>query len=188
MATISSLTSDTNTHRTVVHEILDSNLLPGDKEFQRVFDDVATLSGAGFETTASVLRLVVFHVFSNPTILQRLRKELASINLSETRDLKKLEQLPYLTSIIMEGLRLSPAIASRSARIAPDRALIYGKWSIPAGTPVGMTTLLMHTDERLYPDPMSFDPGRWMDLEARKKAEKVYGPFGRGTRMCLGMQ
>lgn len=50
-----------------------------------------------------------------------------------------------------------------------------------------MTTLLMHTDETLYPDPKRFDHDRWMDLDARKKAEKTYVPFSRGTRICLGM-
>lgn len=88
----------------------------------------------------------------------------------------------------MEGMRLSPAIGSRMARIAPDRDLFYGAWRIPAGTPVGMTTILMHTDKTLYPDPLKFNPDRWMDVEARKKLDRTYAPFSRGTRICLGMQ
>jgi cytochrome P450 len=73
------------------------------------------------------------------------------------------------------------------ARIAPDRELVYDKWTIPAGTRVGMTMLLMHLDENLYPDPKKFDPERWMDMESRKEAVKTYAPFSRGTRICLGM-
>jgi cytochrome P450 len=88
----------------------------------------------------------------------------------------------------MEGLRLSPSMATRSARIAPDRDLIYDKWRIPAGTPVGMTTLLMHTDKDLYPDPMCFNPDRWMNPDTRKKAEKTFAPFMKGSRICIGMQ
>ncbi|KAA8572114.1 hypothetical protein MFRU_018g01200 [Monilinia fructicola] len=184
---ISSTTPDTITPHTMIHDILDSNLPAKDKKLERLLDEVATISGAGFETTASVLRLVIFHIFSNPAILERLRDELASSSMDDTQDIKRLERLPYLTSVLMEGLRLSPAVASRSARIAPDRDLWYKEWRIPAGTPIGMTTLLMHTDENLYPDPMRFDPERWTDLEARKKTEKTYGPFSRGTRNCLGM-
>jgi cytochrome P450 len=74
------------------------------------------------------------------------------------------------------------------ARIAPDRPLVYDKWRIPAEAPVGMTALLMHTDERLYPDPGRFDPERWMDNEKRKKADGTFAPFSRGTRICLGTQ
>ena len=145
---------------------------------------------AGFETTASVLRLIFFHVFSNPEILGRLRAELASASIPadpNAVDLSALEKLPYLTAILMEGLRLSPAISARMQRIAPDRDLVYGAWRIPAGTPVGMTAVLLHEDESLYPEPKRFNPERWMDLEARKKAEKTYAPFSRGTRVCLGM-
>jgi cytochrome P450 len=145
---------------------------------------------AGFETTASVLRLIFFHVFSNPEILGRLRAELASASIPadpNAVDLSALEKRPYLTAILMEGLRLSPAISARMQRIAPDRDLVYGAWRIPAGTPVGMTAVLLHEDESLYQEPKRFNPERWMDLEARKKAEKTYAPFSRGTRVCLGM-
>jgi cytochrome P450 len=64
---------------------------------------------------------------------------------------------------------------------------MYEHWSIPKGTPVGMTTLLMHMNEDLYPEPTRFIPDRWTDIEKRKKAEKTYAPFSRGTRICLGM-
>lgn len=173
--------------------MVDSKLPPDEKKFERVFNDVATITGAGFETTASVLRLIMFHVFSNQMILRRLRAEVATASGTSSSDdatieVKTLEQLPYLTSVIMEGMRLSPAIGSRIARIAPDRDLFYGNLRIPTGTPVGMTTILMHTDETLYPEPLSFNPDQWMDPEAGKKLNKTYVLFSRGTRICLGMQ
>lgn len=151
---------------------------------------MATITGAGFETTASVLRLVFYYIFSNQEILRRLRAEIDMVkgDGDAVLEIKTLEQLPYLTSVIMEGMRLSPAIGSRMARIAPDRDIFYGDFRIPAGTPVGMTTILMHTDETLYPTPMSFNPDRWMDFDVRRKLDKTYAPFSRGTRICLGMQ
>ena len=103
-------------------------------------------------------------------------------------DLASLENLPYLTTVLMEGLRLSPGVATRAQRIAPDRDLVYNRQVIPAGTPVGMSTLLMHTDPDTYPDPRRFDPERCMGMDVRRRAGKAYAPFGRGTRMCLGMQ
>jgi cytochrome P450 len=135
------------------------------------------------------MRLMLYHVFSNAEILHRLRSELITAGPPDVvMDLQKLEQLPYLTAIILEALRLSPGIGSRMAPIVPDRDLLLGDWRIPAGTPVEMTTILMHTDERLYPEPFSFHPERWMDVEKRKKSSKTYAPFSRGTRICAGMQ
>lgn len=189
-AAASSSSSDEMGPRTIVNGILESDLPPLEKSFERICDEVTTVSGAGFETSASVLRLILFHVFTNSAILQRLRNELVSAKTTsnETLELVKLEQLPYLTALLMEGLRLSPGIATRLQRIAPDRELVYGQWRIPAGTPVGMTNLWMHLNETLYPDPMRFSPDRWMDLDEKKMLERTFAPFSKGTRNCLGMQ
>jgi hypothetical protein len=138
-----------------------------------------------------LLRLLSYHVFSDPKILHGLLPELYSAGTSElgTIELRKTEQLPFLTAVSMEGLRLSPGVATRMARIAPDRDLSYRDWRIPAGMPVGMTTILMRTDENSYPDPYPFRPERWLDGSGgRKNVDNAYAPFSRGSRMCVGMQ
>ena len=181
--------SDVKATPTMVHAIVQSDLPPEEKTLRHVSEDVATVTGAGFEMTASAVRLILFHVFSNTEILGRLRAELESVAAAPTVTilLKTLEKLPYLTAVINEGLRLSPAIATRATRVH-DQDLLYGKWRIPAGTPVGMTTYLMHTDETLYPEPLQFMPDRWLGDNAGASAAATFAPFGRGTRMCLGMQ
>lgn len=171
--------------RTLVHEIMQSKLPPPEKTFQRVFDEVSTTTGAGFETTAAVIRLAAFHIYSEPTILQKLRAELAS---APNHDWTTLEQLPYLTATIMESMRLAPAIATRSARIAQDKDLVYANWRIPAGTPVGMTIHLLHENEEEYPEPKRFNPDRFMDPNPWQLGSRTFAPFGRGKRNCLGMQ
>ncbi|KAI1393370.1 cytochrome P450 [Hypoxylon trugodes] len=177
--------------RSIIQAIVQSKLPPNEKNLTRVFDDVSTVTGAAFETTAAAIRLILFYVYSNPTLFDKLRTELASVASQGPNEsvfeLASLEQLPYLTAVITEGLRLSSGVATRQARIAPDRELVYDKWRIPMGTPVGMTTLLMHMNEKLYPDPERFVPERWMDPEMRRKADRTFAPFSRGTRNCLGM-
>lgn len=186
--------ADDRAPRTIIHELLDSDLPPEEKTAVRINDDVGTITGAAFETSANTLRLILYYIYTDADILSRLRTEITmskrSIGATKTTDmsLSALEQLPYLTAVLMEGLRLSPGIASRMARIAPDRSIAYAQWEIPQGTPVGMTTYLMHMDETLYPEPKRFEPNRWMDMDVRRKASKTYAPFARGTRICLGMQ
>ena len=177
-------------HYTVVHHIFDSaSLPPAEKALQRVTEEVQTIIGAGLETAAMPLRAITYYVYTNEEILYRLRTELAGLsNLNSQWSLRELEQLPYLTAVILEGLRLNPGLATRLARIAPDRDLVFDKWIIPSGSPVGMTTFLMHRDEKLYPNPETFDPERWMDEGRKRKADKTFAPFSRGTRNCLGMQ
>lgn len=178
---------DTQVRNSMIHEMVHSALPSSEKTFDHIFEEVATVTSAGFETTANVLRLILFHIYANDDILRRLRKELSSLQPSKTAALKQLEQLPYLTSIIKEGLRLSPGISSRMARIT-DQDLFYNNWRIPAGTPVGMTTILLHTDPKLYTDPMRFNPDRWMEPMANQNSDAVFAPFSSGTRTCLGMQ
>ncbi|KAI0109278.1 cytochrome P450 [Hypoxylon sp. NC0597] len=180
---------DLNSPPTIVSAIIDSDLPEAEKTHERLADEIITVVGAAFETTAYSLCVILYHTYSEPGILQRLRAELADAKLNrEDPNLVDLENLPYLTAVLREGLRLSPAIATRMARIAPDRDLTYEKFRIPAGTPVGMTLLSMHTDPLLYPDPQRFDPERWTDTDTRNKTNKAYAPFSRGTRNCIGMQ
>jgi cytochrome P450 len=169
---------------TMVHAIVSSDLPSSEKTFERIFQEVATVTGAAFETTANVLRLIIYHIYADQRIYNRLKEELATV--ASDCSLKQLEQLPYLTAVHTEGMRLSPAVASRAARIT-DKDLFYKDWCIPAGTPFGMTTLLMHTDESLYPNPMRFDPDRWLVPRTRSVGGTIYAPFSKGTRICLGM-
>lgn len=180
------VSTDDDGPRTLVHEIVQSKLPTAEKSFERVFEDVSTTTGAGFETTAAVIRIAAFHVYNNPEVLRKLRAELAA---APDRDWKTLEQLPYLTAIIMEAMRLAPALATRSARVAQDKDLVYGEcWRIPAGTPVGMTIHLLHQNEEDYPEPRRFIPDRWMDPNPWQLGGKTFVPFGKGKRNCIGMQ
>lgn len=187
LAAVAAPTPSEAIRNTMAYDILHSKLPPSEKTFDRIFEEIATVTGAAFETTASTLRLILFHVFSNKKILERLRIEItaATAKSPEPVHLQTLEQLPYLTAILMEGLRMSPGLASRTPRVL-DKDLWYDNRRIPAGTPVGMTVFLMHTDEALYPEPTRFDPERWMGAN-RRTSEKTFAPFSRGTRTCLGM-
>lgn len=175
--------------RTIVHEIMGSNLPQAEKTVERVSDETSTVAGAAFETAAQTTRVILYYLYSNPELLSRLRSELDQAAKKHCNEghlpLSTLEQLLFLNGVIREGLRLSPGVGTRLARVAPDRDLFYEQWRIPAGTPVGMTALLMHLDEKVYPQPKTFDPDRWS--EDLKPSDKTFAPFSRGTRICLGM-
>lgn len=149
-----------------------------------------SIVGAGTITTAHTLQVITYHLCSNPDMLQKLRAELKQVDLNsqKARKLPRLEQLPYLNGVINEGLRLSYGVVSRLARIAPDRVIEYGEWKIPPGTPVGMSSGLIHLDANVFPQPHAFDPERWMDPVEHRRLEKYLVPFSRGTRICLGLK
>ena len=173
------------------HELLTTSVLPvSEKTEERIRDEVQTIVAAGTETVAHAMRVVTYHLYSNPHMLHRLREELSTLPEYPKGHMKwhDLEKLPYLTAIIMEGLRLSYGTATRLARIAPDRVLEYGDWKIPPGTPVSMTNLLIFQNEDVFPEALSFVPDRWMKAAERKRSDKYFQPFMRGTRNCLGIK
>ena len=158
LAAAASSAADKTVDDTMIHAIIHSDLPPADKSLDRVVEEVMAVTGAAFETTASALRLILYNVYTNDEILGRLREELDSVSTghSEPIFLRQLYQLLYFTAVLTEGMRLSAVVALRAARVT-DKDLLYDKWQIPAGTPVEMTTLLIHTDEAMYSDLMRFN-------------------------------
>lgn len=137
---------------------------------------------------------MLYYVYSNPDILSRLREEIRQFKSENSiahipeAETASLEQLPFLTAVLTESLRLAPGLVTRMARVAPDRIIMFRNYAIPAGTPVGMSPYLMHVDEELFDEPHAFKPERWLDTEKRKKLNQTYAPFSKGSRICMGMQ
>ena len=115
--------------------------------------------------------------------MSRLRTELRA---TPDPSLKDLQQLPFLNSVILEANRLSFGLTGRNPRIAPGESLHYRQYVIPPGTPVSMSTLCIHTNETVFPDPWAFRPERWLGNEGAEKRKHMFA-FGKGPRKCVGM-
>ena len=137
---------------------------------------------------AHFLKRTTYHVMANPIVRMKLLEELKTVMPSsyDRPELKRLEKLPYLTAIILEGLRIGHAVSHRMMRAFPDKNLKYGELDIPAGTIVSMTALLLHENEAIFPEPQVFRPERWLH-ENQDRLQHYLIPFTRGTRGCLGV-
>ncbi|KAL8665196.1 MAG: hypothetical protein Q9202_002418 [Teloschistes flavicans] len=99
--------------------------------------------------------------------------------------LQQLAQLPYLTAVVLEGLRISNVSAFRLLRAYPDTTLSYGKYIIPAGTTIAMTPLHIHENADVFPEPHQFNPNRWL-IPEQQHLRRYLVAFGKGKRACLG--
>jgi len=176
-------------HPTIFHDLLDSTLPPEEKTVQRLADEAQTLVIAAHEAQAWTLTVIAFHLLSNSDVMRNLKAELLAAipNPNVSTPLSVLQSLPYLTGIIKEGLRLSYGTSTRLQRI-PFKPLIFEAdnrvWTIPAGTPVGMTSVLIHQDENIFPDHRAFKPERWIE---NPWLERYLITFSKGSRQCLGL-
>lgn len=119
---------------TIFHDIMVSKLPEREKKLDRLCQEGRTFIVAGTETTAWCLSVICFHLLQDQAKLQRLTDELKEANATTSTEL---EQLPYLSAVIQEGLRLSYGVSHRLPRIAPDETMIFvagdKTWRIPPG-------------------------------------------------------
>lgn len=160
---------------------------------RRLSDEALTIIGAGLETTSWALSVASFHIINNPHIHQNLRAELdeAFPNPSAEMDWQMLEKLPYLNACIQEGLRLSYGLSARNPRLSPTSVITYKKWVIPPGTPVSMSTVDVHHDERIFPNSHQFRPERWIGNPKTADGSplnRYLVAFGKDARSCLGIK
>ncbi|KAI4221793.1 MAG: hypothetical protein L6R40_008610 [Gallowayella cf. fulva] len=93
------------------------------------------------------------------------------------------------TAVIKESLRITALATSRLPLVSPMEPLIYDNWKIPAGTPISMTIRDILLDPTIFVNPNAFAPERWLsDNPNLQRMNQAYVPFGRGTRICVGIK
>lgn len=132
----------------------------------------------GSDTTAMTLTYLVWSVCRHKEIKQKLVEELAS--LPEDYREQDLRNLPYLTQVISETLRLYAAAPSALPRaVPPGGAKLAGSW-IPGGLTVSTQAYTLHRDPVIFSNPEKFDPSRWENPS--KAMKEAFMPFGGGSR------
>ncbi|KAK6082381.1 cytochrome P450 [Seiridium cupressi] len=185
-------------HRTIFNELLGSSLPADEKTVERLKHEGGSIVAGGVETTATALTKACFFILSDANIKTRLLAELRSVfpDPLQTPTLATLESLPYLSAIVNETLRMTIGISSRTIRKSRQAPVAYKDHSvIPAGAYFSMTTYYTHIDPAIWEAPQDFKPERWLGDEIGNKPiarngeplSKYLVPFGRGPRMCVGM-
>ncbi len=150
-------------------------------------DEILTLLTAGHETTANLLTWAAWELAADPALQQAVRDEIAQVVGDAPLVAAHAAQLPRLRAVVHETLRLHPPAWVLGRRALVDH--VVGEWTIPAGTTVLATQYIVHRDPRWWPDPLRFDPARWLDERADAPRPRfAYFPFGAGVRMCIGDQ
>jgi cytochrome P450 len=54
-------------------------------------------------------------------------------------------------------------------------------------TAVSMSAWVLHQDENYFPNALEFNPDRWANMANVRRMEKAFVPFGKGSRICVGM-
>ncbi|XP_019100303.1 PREDICTED: cytochrome P450 76A1-like [Camelina sativa] len=144
---------------------------------------------AGTDTTTSTLEWALAELLHNPRTLTKLQTELRTYFKSPNQKLQEedISNLPYLSAVIMETLRLHPPLPFLVPHKAISTCHIFGKYTIPKETQVLVNVWAIGRDPKTWIDPVMFKPERFIsDPNPRdfKGQDFEFLPFGSGRRMC----
>jgi cytochrome P450 len=157
----------------------------GGLDEREVRDELVTLVIAGHETVASCLTWALLLLARHPDVQDRLAAELAGLPDGRRPGWGDLGALPYARAVVDEALRLYPPAWVVTRRALEDD--VVDGVAVPAGTLVLLSPWLLHRRPESWPDPLRFDPERFLGTDASRGAPRGdYVPFGAGPRLCIG--
>ncbi len=156
---------------------------------QQVRDECLTLLLAGHETTANGLSFVFFLMAQHADVQEKVFAEASSAfetpsAESHPTSAEIYERLPYCHRVVSEALRMYPPVwvTARTAAVS----YLYRGMEIPAGSLLLVPQIAIHRDSRWYPEPMRFNPDRFLPEAIATRPRHAYFPFGAGSRICIG--
>jgi cytochrome P450 len=84
-----------------------------------------------------------------------------------------------------ESMRLYPPAWVVARTAAEDYTMRTGE-RIPKGAHLILSQMVVHHDERWWPEPARFDPERFTAEAKASRPRFAYFPFGGGARYCIG--
>ncbi|KAM6308524.1 cytochrome P450 1A5-like [Aegotheles albertisi] len=156
---------------------------------EKVVNLVNDLFGAGFDTVTTGLSWSLMYLVTYPNIQKRIQEELDQIIGQERRPrLSDRGMLPYTEAFILEMFRHSSFMPFTIPHSTTRDTALNGYY-IPKDRCVFVNQWQVNHDERLWKDPLAFNPERFLNAEGTE-VNKVDGEkvliFGLGKRKCIG--
>lgn len=147
----------------------------------RWLDELKTLAVAAFETSATTLTWTLDLLARHPAELEALQQDIDRVLGTDEPSLDAIERLPRCQQVLMEGMRLWPAVYNIVREATQPTSL--GGQSIAKGTLAFVSVYGLHRHPDLWDHPDRFMPDRFADPTVRRPG---FLPFSIGPHACLG--
>lgn len=141
---------------------------------------------AGHHTTSGTAAWSLIELLRHPDAMRQVTTELDELY-ADGADISfhALRQIPVLEAVIKETLRLHPPLIIL-LRVARGDFEVGG-FSIHEGNLVAATPAISNRIPEDFPEPDTFDPGRYIDPNQEDTANRwTWIPFGAGRHRCVG--
>jgi cytochrome P450 len=149
-----------------------------------IVDNIVTFLLAGHETTAQALSWTLYLLSLFPEWQDRARNEVRRVAGGRPIGREEVQNLPLLEAIFQESMRLYPPAPSL-VRIARNGTSLGG-YPVAASASIVIPIYVVHRHERLWDEPLRFDPARFSPEAKIGRHRCAYMPFGAGPRTCIG--
>jgi cytochrome P450 len=147
-------------------------------------DEVMTIFLAGYETVANALAWTWFLLARNPVAEAKLFAEITTTLNGRLPTLEDLPHMPYAEAVIAESMRLYPPAWAMGRQAIADVEI--GPYRFPKGTYLFFSQYIVQRDPQFFPDPLAFQPERFLGETRSERPRFAYFPFGGGNRQCIG--
>nr|GMD32894.1 abietadienol/abietadienal oxidase [Ipomoea batatas] len=187
-------------HRKQGSQGIGSGLLRRLMEEQSIPDDgladfILNLLFAGNETTAKTMAFAVFFLTHCSTAMKQLLDEHESLRTKsgfcdDMITWEDYKAMHWTQCVIDETLRIGGIAICLMREATVD--IQYQDYIIPKGCFVVPFLSAVHLNDDIYPEPLTFNPWRWMVPENQDmrnwKNSPYFMPFGGGARFCPGAE
>ena len=126
---------------------------------------------------------------NHKNVQDEVRQEIIDVigDNSQPPSYSDLQELAYTERCLKECLRIYPSVVLIGRDINEDVQTSTG-YIIPKGTMAHIFIYDLHRNPDLYPDPLKFDPDRFLPENIQKRHPFAYIPFSAGSRNCIGQR
>jgi cytochrome P450 len=166
-------------------DYIDRLLLAGDELAEEDLVGAAVIPFfAGIDTVTFSTAFMLHAVLADPDLHERLCHEIQDAFAGGPPSLQALREMRLLRATVMETVRRYP-VTGRTARIVKE-PFVLGHKKVDAGQRVQVVTVLPHFLPEFFPDPLRFEPDRFLPPRNEHRAPGAFGPFFRGAHTCIG--
>ncbi|KAL4962990.1 cytochrome P450 [Aspergillus stella-maris] len=181
-------TTETKQRPKVVSQMLKKAFVEGKITYAQYRANLRMSFMFGHDTTAIFLGLIMYVLGKDRGLQDLLRAECMAATAENVND------LPYLTSLLYEVLRVYPPVTEMLNHTAAHPAKLGGDITVHPGTWIGWNSYGVHTNPAIWgADAKEIRPERWgstvKDIQANFRLRNTKGhyiPFSMHSRKCLG--
>ncbi|MFE4051571.1 cytochrome P450 [Streptomyces sp. YIM B13518] len=149
---------------------------------QEIHDQVIAILTPGSETVGATVMSLLLVLTEHPEVGEKIREEVKTVVGDRPVAFEDVHKLRYTANVVVETLRLYPAVWILTRRAVTDTEL--GGYRIPRGADLVYSPYAIQRDRRSYERHEEFDPDRWLPERSGNVPKYAMSPFSVGNRKC----